>query len=372
MQLASLVLLVVLPAAAAATGGRDRPEHLGLPAIHPCDGARAALGERLFRDPRLSGDGRKSCASCHDPGRAFTDGRRVARGIGGKPGSRNTLPLVNAALHTTFLWEGSGSSLERTTSGAFFNSSELGLGDRAELLARIGTDESYVREFRKQYPRRGAGEAVSLPHVEDALGCYVRSLAAGDSAFDRYMYQGDRAALTEAQKQGLRLFQGKLGCAACHTIGPRHASFTDDLFHPGHVAAPVMHRLPLLVRTVVATPEELLGEVVTSQPDVAALGRFVVTRDPGDVGRFRTPSLRNVAITAPYLHDGSVETLAGIVEREVYYRGAGAERPMILTPSQRDEVVAFLESLTSARYAPPRQKPLATEKHASLDMRGTP
>jgi cytochrome c peroxidase len=279
--------------------------------------------------------------------------------------NRNTLPLMNAALHTSFLWEGRESSLEETTGGAFFSPRELGLRDDEALLARLKADEAYRSEFNRLYQGGKGREAVSLLYVKDALGCFVRSLVAGNSPFDRYLYKGERAALTEAQQQGLRLFQGRLGCAACHTIGPRHASFTDNLYHSSSVASPVMHRLPVLLRTVVATPRSQLGELISSQSDVGALGRFVVTQKPGDTGRFRTPSLRNVAITAPYFHDGSAATLAAVVEREVYNRGAGAERPIILTPTERDYVVAFLESLTSARYAALLKKPLVTATHAS-------
>jgi len=369
VQLAYLLLLAVLTAGKSVEAGdRESPERLGLPAIVPCDGARVRLGEKLFSDPGFSADGRVSCASCHNPQRAFTDGRQVAQGIGGKQVSRNAISLTNSALHTTFLWEGRRSSLEETTAGGFFNSRELGLKDQETLLTRIGARVIYRSEFTRLFRGKGL-EPVSLPHVKAVLGCFVRSLAARNSPFDRFTYKGERAALTEAQQQGLRLFQGRLGCAACHTIGPRHASFTDNLLHPGHIASPVMHRLPVLLGTIVATPRTQLGELILSQPEIAALGRFVVTQEAGDIGRFRTPSLRNVAITAPYFHDGSAATLAEVVEREVYSRGSGAERPTILTPFERDYVVAFLESLTSARYAAPIEKPLVTAARATTTAR---
>src|SRR6266851_5554935 len=184
-----------------------------------------------------------------------------------------------------------------------------------------------------------------------ALACFVRTLVADDSTFDRFMYKGEHAALTEGQRRGLKLFRGRGQCASCHLIGDKDAPLTDGQFHALHLEAGLRRHLPALVPLVKATPREQLGELIASRPDIAALGRFLVTLDPSDIGRFRTPSLRNVALTAPYMHDGSVPTLARAVEREIYYRSAEVARPVSLTPSERDDLVAFLESLTSTKYA---------------------
>ena len=315
-----------------------------------CAEAAVSLGARLFADRRLSGDGQISCATCHQPERAFSDGRPVARGIGGQLGSRNTPSLVNASRSTTFSWEGRRTSLEDQVLDPFLNSREHGLTNEQALLELLAVDSDLLADFQRTF-QRGMGKVLSLEHVALALACFVRTLVADDSTFDRFMYKGEHAALTEGQRRGLKLFRGRGQCASCHLIGDKDAPLTDGQFHALHLEAGLRRHLPALVPLVKATPREQLGELIASRPDIAALGRFLVTLDPSDIGRFRTPSLRNVALTAPYMHDGSVPTLARAVEREIYYRSAEVARPVSLTPSERDDLVAFLESLTSTKYA---------------------
>jgi cytochrome c peroxidase len=263
-------------------------------------------------------------------------------------------------LSSRFPWDGRRASLEEQVLDPFTNSREHGLANHRALLQLIGADPSYVADFdRATLP--GAPEAISLPRVAAALACYVRSLATEDSAFDRSMYKGERRALTEGQQRGLKLFQGKARCASCHLIGEKHASFTDGEFHSIHLDAALLRDLPASLPLVKTTPPVELGELVASRRDVAALGRFVSTLKPGDLGRFRTPSLRNVELTAPYMHDGSVPTLRVAVERELYYRNPEGDRPASLTPSEAEDLVAFLKSLTSSRYAAShRDEPSAT------------
>ncbi|HEX9241687.1 MAG TPA: cytochrome c peroxidase [Anaeromyxobacter sp.] len=354
MAFASAVLLVCVlaPPVGRTPDTRPDPELLGLPPITTCQGsgANAALGSKLFRDARLSADGRISCSSCHRPERAFTDGRHVPEGNDRQPGTRNSPTLINAVLLETFSWDGRRSSIEDQIGDAFFNVREHGLPSPEALLNILEADPAYRSEFVEAFRGARHGQAVSLAHVKEAIACFIRSLAAGNSAFDRYMYGGEHKALTEAQKRGLQLFRGKAGCVECHPIGTASASFTDNRFHARPVSSLVMGRLASLSARVVGTPQDELADLISSSADVAALGRFVVTREPRDLAGFRTPSLRNIAVTGPYLHDGSEETLAGIVEREAYYRQSSLGRPLNLTPSERDDVVAFLESLTSSRY----------------------
>jgi cytochrome c peroxidase len=224
------------------------------------------------------------------------------------------------------------------------------LGNHLALLELIRADPTYVADFGRA-GRPGTRETISLPRVAIALACYVRTLAAQDSAFDRFMYKGDRRALAERQQRGLQLFQGRARCASCHLIGESSASFTDGEFHSAHLDAELLRDLPAVLPLVRATPPDKLGELVASRRDVAALGRFLSTLEPSDLGRFRTPSLRNVELTAPYMHDGSVPTLAAAVERELYYRSSEADRPVTLTPSEAEDLVAFLKSLTSRTTA---------------------
>jgi cytochrome c peroxidase len=301
------------------------------------------LGARLFSDARLSGDGRISCATCHRPEHAFTDGLRVARGIDARMGSRNSPSLLDAGLRSSFPWDGRRSRLEDQVVDPFVNTREHGLADSTALLRIIEADSTYRLAFEAAF---GRGISPVVSRVGDALAAFVRTLRAGESAFDRYWFRGERAALSEAQRRGLRTFRERGQCSACHLIGER-ALFTDDRFHSIFVSEDTRKALPRLWALLETTAPDGIGELVASNVEIAALGKFVTTREPADIGSFRTPSLRNVAVTAPYMHDGSIETLAEAVEREAYYRTKDSSRPVFLTPAETGDLVAFLESLTS-------------------------
>lgn len=266
------------------------------------------LGEKLFFDRRLSGDGTISCASCHQPDKAFTDGRVLAEGIGGKRGTRNTPSILDAALSTTQFWDGRRATLEDQVIDPFVNPNEHGLANHASVLSRIREDASYERDFGAAFSIEGG--RLSMEHVRKALAAYIRSLNISDSAFDRFEYGADKSALSDSARRGLELFRGRAQCSSCHTIGKTDAVLSDGRFHAAGVeTARIAARLPELTARVVRTSGDQLDGLITTDPDVAALGRFVVTRDPRDIGAFRTPSLRNVAQTAPYMHDGGIATL---------------------------------------------------------------
>lgn len=351
VSLAALSLASVLPTAS--VGGSDS-SLLGLP---PAPGGVAdrptpdqvALGRKIFFDTRLSANGQVSCATCHQPEKAFTDGRPLAVGIEGRLGTRNAPTLVNAIFYTSFSWDGRRADLQAQTAAPFTNSQELGLRDQAELLTRVKGDTAYQEGFATAYDVDA--ESISVDYVTRALAGFVSSLAAGNSAFDRYYYAGEKSALDEPSKRGLELFLGRAKCVACHRIETRAATFTDNQFHSLGVGlakiAPQLAELSLRVAN--AQPEAIDG-LILRDPAVAALGRFVVTGNPEDIGKFKTPTLRNVAITAPYMHDGSVATLPEAVEREVYYRGIQTNQPLLLTPQEKTDLVSFLQTLTSAQY----------------------
>lgn len=324
---------------------------LGLPPIpiprdNPQTPEKVALGRALFDDKRLSADGSVSCSACHQPGRAFTDGRTVAQGARQRAGTRNTPTLINSAYLTSLFWDGRRASLEEQAADPLVNPVEHALGSHGELLALVRIDDAYVSGFRAAFGV--APESIGIDHVVKALAAFERTLVAGDSPFDRYRYGGDSSALSVPQVRGLNLFTGRARCATCHTIEKDHALLTDQEFHTigigqAGIQAGLADRAARLVRLSRAERDQsILGD-----PEVAALGRFAVTLKPGDIGRFRTPTLRNVALTAPYMHDGSVPTLAEAVEREVYYRGLESGRPLVLTPQEKGDLVAFLEALTS-------------------------
>jgi cytochrome c peroxidase len=194
---------------------------------------------------------------------------------------------------------------------------------------------------------------IHLDSIAAALAEYERTLVAGDSPFDRYLYGAEQGAISAEAISGLELFRGRARCVSCHAIQAQSALLTDDRYHdaPGGLSADVAGRLGELTRKVIrlkqtGNPGDL-NRAVVSDAGVAALGRFVVTLDPADIGRFKTPTLRNVALTAPYMHDGRTKTLEEAVETELYGRGNAVNRPIVLTAQERKELVAFLNTLTS-------------------------
>ena len=329
--------------------------HAGLglpPVIAPADNpqtpARIALGKRLFFDARLSRDGSVSCSSCHQPEYAFSDGRKLALGIAGREGTRNTPSLLNVAFNTSLFWDGREPSLESQALVPLTNPLEQGLPNDEALLRLIRADPVYVAAFLTAF----SVDAVSIrkEQVAQAIANFERTLISADSPFDRYVFGGDKHALSQSAQRGLSLFKGAGRCASCHLIGRDSALFTDNDFHSVNVGLQrISPRLPELTKRLVearrsGTP---IDQVVLSDRDMAELGHFVVTLKPKDIGTFRTPSLRNVALTAPYMHDGSVPTLEDAVEHELYLRGSRAGRPLILTPSEKADLVEFLKALTS-------------------------
>jgi cytochrome c peroxidase len=264
--------------------------YMPMPDTNRLTRAKIALGRRLFFDKRLSRDGTLACASCHLPKLAFSDGRPIARGVAGVEGTRNAPAIVNRGYGRLFFWDGRTKTLEQQVLEPILNPKELSL-NVAEL------------ERRTRLP---------VAEVTAALASYVRTIRSGDSRFDRYA-AGSTGALTGTEKAGLALFNGKANCTNCH-LGP---NFTDERFH----------------NTGVAWRDGKLADL--------GAGR----------GDFKTPTLREVARTAPYMHDGSLKTLENVVD---FYSAGGRANPSLdpqirkldLSPSEKRELVAFLRSLT--------------------------
>jgi cytochrome c peroxidase len=323
---------------------------LGLPTTQ-CAGdsvrnnAASSLGAQLFSDARLSGDGTVSCATCHDRENALMDGRVVARGIHGASGTRNTPSLWNVCYMTSFFWEGRRQSLEQQASDPLQNPREHGI-DTAQLLALVRSDQTYQTAFLAAFGVKA--DKIDIDHVGRALAAFERTLIAADTPFDRYLYGGDRHALTASAQRGLELFRGRARCGTCHVIGERSALFTDEQFHSLGVGwEAIASDLPQLTTRVAAMSSEALDRAISENTQVAALGRFLVTKNPQDIGKFKTPGLRNVEITAPYMHDGSVRQLSEAIDFELYYRSLESGTPLILTPAEKADLLAFLRALTS-------------------------
>lgn len=326
---------------------------LGLPELPATPGnrsspAKVALGRKLFFDKRLSADGTISCASCHDPAKGFVDGKRLAEGIGSRAGTRNAPSLLNAAYNTSQFWDGRRATLEEQALDPLVNPREQGLPGYPALLALLRNDGAYAQAFEAAFAVKPAD--IDIAQVGTAIASFERTLLAGDSRFDRFFYRHVQDALSPSEKRGLALFRGSAHCSDCHLIGPRSALLSDNAFHSLNIGIQrIGPRMADLTTRLVHARESAatLDDTILSQEDLAELGRFAVTLVPADIGKFRTPSLRNVALTAPYMHDGSIPTLAAAVDAELYRRGSQAGRPLILTPQERQDLVAFLQSLTS-------------------------
>ncbi|MGH8237785.1 MAG: cytochrome-c peroxidase, partial [Steroidobacteraceae bacterium] len=289
----------------------------------------------------------------------FTDGLPRALGHASKPGTRNAPSLMNVAYATSLFWDGRARDLAAQARAPFTNPVEHALPDNDALVAIVQTDAVYVRDFAAAFPER---KTLQMESITDALLAYERTLLAGGSAFDRSFYGKDAAAMSPAAVRGLELFGGRAKCVACHPIGREHSLFTDQAFHVAARGLPgaVTRALAELAQRVVAAkgaPETAeLERLIATDENVAALGRFVVTLDPADMGKFKTPSLRNVALTAPYMHDGSVRTLDEALDLELYSRGAVAY-PIVVTRSQQADLLAFLAALSSPSTPSARRNP---------------
>lgn len=314
------------------------------PPDNPTTPEKVALGRRLFNDKRLSADGTLSCASCHDlQGRGGGDGRATAKGIGGQVGGRNAPTVWNAAFQSVLFWDGRAASLEEQAKGPLLNPIEMGMPSAAEVERRVAADVGYRDEFGRVF---GSRQPITLDLVAKAIAAYERTLITPDAPYDRFVH-GDASALTPAQIRGMALFES-VGCVSCHQ-GP---AFSDASLLGG--------RMPLRMFPTNPNPyEEKYGLLA----DGGATGRRDVR------GTWRVASLRNVALTGPWLHNGAVDKLADVVRiMATAQLGAtvGAATPPVRSvewsPRERAfirserralgdrevaDIVAFLESLSS-------------------------
>jgi cytochrome c peroxidase len=301
-------------------------------------------------DRRFSVDGTISCATCHIPERQFTDGRATARGLGGRELTRKTPSLLNVRYQTSLFWDGRAKDLETQVRAPLLGPAEHALIDERAVGQIARQDESYATAFARLLHVPKAG--LSLREISLALVAFEKTLVAGNSPFDRYLYGHDPQAMSAAAVRGLALFRGRARCESCHRMGENSALFTDGEFHPSPIPipAPVLAQLGVLTEKVANLRKwgdiDGLNALVATDRDIAALGRFVVTLAPKDIGSFKTPSLRNVALLGPYMHDGSIAELARAIEFELYSR-TEQNYPLVLTEDERADLLQFLEALTS-------------------------
>jgi cytochrome c peroxidase len=282
----------------------------------PLKTEKSTLGKKLFFDKRLSEDGTVSCASCHDPASAFASGDAVAIGVREQKGTRNAPTLLNSKFSRTYFWDGRVATLEEQAKQPLLNPSEMGMLNEAALVERISAIDEYRKSFQRVFPREG----ITIDTITIAIAAFERTLVSDNSPFDRFI-RGDRNAISAAQKRGWELFKGKAGCIECHSFSSASPFFTDFKFYNTGMGF--------------------------TEP-----GRYLVTKDSKDIGAFKTPTLRDVELTRPYMHNGSINTLLDVVR---FYNQGGEKnsnldeklRPLDLTDEEMSELVEFMRALTS-------------------------
>jgi len=289
-----------------------------VPANNPLTAEKIALGRQLYFDKRLSIDNTVACASCHDPAKGYSNGEQFATGVDGKKGGRNSPTVINSAYQSFQFWDGRAKTLEDQALGPIQNPIEMNL-TLPEMEKRLRSIPGYKAQFMKIFGREPVSEDVAK-----AIAAYERTVLSGGAPYDRFV-AGDEKALSASAQRGWKLFNGKANCAACHS-GP---NFTDNAFHNIGVG------------------------MAADKPDV---GREAISKLEGDFGSFKTPTLREIARSGPYMHDGSITTLAGVIDH--YNKGgvsnAGLDEeifPLKLTAEEKADLVKFMEEgLASPTY----------------------
>ncbi len=309
---------------------------------------KVELGRALFFDKRLSEDGTVSCATCHDPAFAFASGDAVAKGVRDQKGTRNAPTLLNSVFSKSYFWDGRAATLEEQAKQPLLNANEMGLKDEAALIERVTAVDEYRKTFRRVFPR----EEITIDTIAGAIAAFERSLVSRNAPFDRFI-SGDNKALSELQKQGWELFKGKAKCIDCHSHSAAAPFFTDARFHNTGVRAKELTFETLYER---ANDFKLVRSNLSTlahDPRFSDLGRFLVTKESKDLGAFKTPTLRDVELTGPYMHDGSIRTLLDVLR---FYNQGGVNNPVLdekvtpvnLTEHEMNAIVEFLRALTSA------------------------
>ncbi len=328
----------------------------------------------MFFDGRLSADGSVACSTCHDPARAFTDGRPASIGINGRLGQRNAPTILNALYNKTQFWDGRAKTLEEQAALPIVNPIEMGQPSMDAAVTRIAAVAEYQDAFRDVFGRPPNGTDLVR-----AIASYERTQVSFDSPFDHFI-AGDEHAIDDSAKRGWELFNTRGRCNKCHALSEDKRDvtyFTDNDFHNIGIGT-IRHDVVALARQaeqLINSGDATAIDRAAIQTDMSALGRFLITKKEPDIASFKTPDLRNVLVTGPYFHDGSQETLWDVMDH--YNKGDGLQnpyldediQPLALTESDIDDVVAFLASLTSADYAEQGRKELARQREISRTSR---
>ncbi|MGZ3620645.1 MAG: cytochrome-c peroxidase [Candidatus Binataceae bacterium] len=325
-----------------------------IPPDNPQTPAKVELGRKLFFDDRLSADGTVSCDQCHAPAKGFTDQLPASMGIHHAFGQRNSPTVLNALFNTLQFWDGRAPTLEKQIEGPILNPVEMGNKSFDDVVAKVKAIPEYQQSFQTVF-----NGAVTMDNIEKTIAAYERTQTAFDTPFDRFM-AGDQKAISASAKRGWSLFNGKGRCMTCHGWNPTQPLFTDNRFHNIGVSAHKSDFVPLARKALVLISQGGGGlqqlDQLAIQSDMSGLGRFLVTKQPHDIGGFRTMGLRDLLVTEPYFHDGSQQTLWDVLD---HYNKGGVQNPYLdggllplgLSESEEDDLVAFLATLTSPEYA---------------------
>lgn len=315
-----------------------------IPEDNPLTKEKVALGKTLFFDKRLSADDTISCATCHDPEKGFADGKVIAIGIKDQKGTRNSPTVLNAAFFDAQFWDGRAITLEEQAKQPIVNPKEMGMPSHNALAEKI----SGIPEYKTAFQAVFGTEKITIDYIAMAIASFERTLISFNTPFDRFI-AGNKEAISASAQRGWKLFQGKARCITCHEFNVSYPFFTNNKFHNVGVAMKGKD-FEFLARKAAgadADPAVLAQEEASSE-----LGHYLVTKEPKDIGAFKTSGLRNIALTAPYMHDGSEPILEDVVE--FYNKGGvpnpnldGGIRPLNLTEDEKKDLVEFMKSLTS-------------------------
>jgi cytochrome c peroxidase len=322
-----------------------------VPKDNPLTAEKVALGEKLFFDKRLSVDNTISCATCHDPATALAEANMVGIGIQNKKGARNSPSVINAMFNESQFWDGRAPTLEEQAKLPIINSIEMGMKDHAMVVGKVRE----LAEYKPLFAAAFGNEGINIDTIAKAIASFERTQLSGNSPFDRFI-AGDGKAISESAKRGWELFNGQARCISCHAFNTSSPFFSDFKFHNIGVAAKDQNfsALARQARQLIgsnANAKDLIDELALKE-GFSELGRFLVTKQPRDIGAFKTSMLRDIELTAPYMHNGSEKTLLDVVK--FYDKGGelnpnldGGMRPLKLKDSQMDDLVEFMKSLTS-------------------------
>jgi len=341
-----------------------------IPPDNPQTPENIALGRKLFFDGRLSANGTVACATCHNPERAFTDGRPTSMGIHGRVGERNSPTILNALYNKEQFWDGRAKTLEDQASLPIINPIEMGQPTLNGAVAGIADVEEYRQAFNRVF-----GRPINGPDLVHAIAAYERTLVSFNSPFDRFI-AGDKNAIDAAAQRGWELFNTQGRCNKCHAMSEAKRDptlFIDYDFHNIGIGI-IRHdvaALALQAERLIESGNVVAVDRAALQTESSALGRFLITKRQKDIASFKTPGLRNLLMTAPYFHDGSQATLWDVIDH--YNKGDGIKnpwldedmQPLALHENQIDDLVAFLASLTSDDYKEPSAKELERQRALS-------